>query len=594
MYEIRIDGQLLFTTAGVDDEHIILSPTLSNTVDGAGSLEFVMPPGHALYDDIRKLKSMVTVTQDGAVIFRGRVLETEKDFYNQKTVYCEGDLSFLLDSIYAPGVYTGKIMDFFKLLIAAHNEQVDAEKQFTIGVIDAVDATTPYEGGEQVETRVYWDTSTIIHDRLLGPYGGYLRTRTENGVTYIDWLKKSGDTNSQVIEFAVNLLDLKDKIDASDVFTVLLPLGYTEMVDGAYTDPVTIASVNGGLEYIQDDAAVALYGKIWRTKSWNWIEDPSLLLQKARDYLKTGIAVQTLTLKLIDMRFITGDADAIKIGQYVRILSDPHGLDITLNCTKIDIDLLNPENTTYTFGEKPRTLTENVVRTEDDVNDLTGGGRGGGGRKSIQEEAQDIIRWAKIIVDEANANINLNAGEINNLIGRVSTAEIDIDGLEAQILLKASLKTVEDLTERVNSAEIEIDGANAQILLKASVETTDELGRRISAAEIEIDGLNSEITLKADKVTIDAELTTIKKYFAGEAVVAKMNTGNLTAMTFSTGMLNVGGHGVRLTTLTYVKSVSGSATGEVAVRDADGKIIDSALTGYKVSYSTNEVNILTY
>lgn len=563
MYEIRIDGRLLYTTAGVDDEHIILSPSLSNTVDGAGSLEFVMPPGHALYDDIRKLKSMVTVTQDGAVIFRGRVLETEKDFYNQKTVYCEGDLSFLLDSIYAPGVYTGKVMDFFTHLIAAHNEQVDAEKQFTIGVIDAVDAATPYEGGEQVETRVYWDTSTIIHDRLLGPYGGYLRTRTENGVTYIDWLKKSGDTNSQVIEFAVNLLDLKDKIDASDVFTVLLPLGYTEMVDGAYTDPVTIASVNGGLEYIQDDAAVALYGKIWRTKSWNWIEDPALLLQKARDYLKTGIAVQTLTLKLIDMRFITGDADAIKIGQYVRILSDPHGLDITLNCTKIDIDLLNPENTTYTFGEKPRTLTENVVRTEEDVDDLTGGGRGGGGgRKSIQEEAQDIIRWAKIIVDEANGRIDLNAGEINKI------------------------------DDRVKTAEIEIDGANANILLNAQV--TDQLGNRISAAEIEIDGLNSEITLKADKVTIDAELTTIKKYLAGEAIVAKMNTGNLTAMTFETGSLKVGGHGVSMTTLTYVSSVSGRASGEIAVRDGSGNIAGTALTGYRVSYSTSDVNILTY
>lgn len=562
MYEIRMDGQLLFNSAGMDDEHIILSPKLSPDVEGAGSLTFVMLPGHALYHSIRKLKSIITVTQDGEVIFRGRVLETEKDFYNQKTVYCEGDLSFLLDSIYAPGIFTGKAMDFFTQLIAAHNEQVEPEKRFTIGVIDAVDAATPYEGGERVETRVYWDTSAIIHDRLLGRYGGYLRTRTVNGVTYIDWLKKSGNTNGQVIEFAVNLLDLKDKIDASDVFTVLLPLGYSEMVDGAYTDPVTIASVNGGVEYIQNDAAVALYGKIWRTKSWNWIEDPAQLMQKGREHLKTGIAVQTLTLKLIDMRFITGNADAIKVGQYVRILSDPHGLDITLPCIKIDIDLLNPENNTYTFGEKPRTLTENVVRTEEDVDDLTGKGRGGGGGRSIKEEAQDILRWAKFSVDEANANINLNAGEINKIEDRVKTAEINIDG------------------------------ANANILLNAQV--TDQLGNRISAAEIEIDGLNSEITLKADKVIIDAELTTIKKYLAGEAVVAKMNTGNLTAMTFETGTLKVGGHGVSLTTLTYVSSVSGNATGEIAVRDGSGSIAGTALTGYRVTYKTSDINILTY
>ena len=538
MYEIRIDGQLLFSTAGVDDEHIILSPKLSPDVEGAGSLTFTMPPGHALYDGIRKLKGIVTVTQDGKTIFRGRVLDTETDFYRQKTVYCEGDLSFLLDSIYAPGVYTGKVMDFFKLLIAAHNEQVDAEKQFAIGVIDAVDATTPYEGSEQVETRVYWDTSTIIHDRLLGPYGGYLKTRTENGVTYIDWLKKTGNTNGQVIEFAVNLLDLKDKTDASDVFTVLIPQGYTEMVDGAYTDPVTIASVNGGLDYIQDDEAVAMYGKIWRTKSWNWIEDPALLLQKARDYLKTGIAMQTLTLKLIDMRFITGDADAIQVGQYVRILSDPHGIDLTLPCTKIDIDLLNPENSTYTFGEKPQTLTENVVRTEEDVDGLTGRGRGGGGR-GIQEEAQDIIRWAKIIVDEANAHINLNAGEINKLDNRVSTAEIDIDGI------------------------------NANILLKADVTITDELGRRVSSAELEIDGLNSQITLKADKIDLRGYVT-MQDYEAGIADLSaafadSVSTEYLVASTYATFNcpINYQGDAVKKTTVPVVTEFT-QASGQTA------------------------------
>lgn len=550
MYEIRIDGQLLFSTAGVDDEHIILSPKLSPDMEGAGSLTFTMPPGHALYDGIRKLKGIVTVTQDDKTIFRGRVLDTETDFYRQKTVYCEGDLSFLLDSIYAPGVYTGKVMDFFAQLIEAHNEQVDEEKRFTIGVIDAVDATTPYEGSEQVETRVYWDTSTIIHDRLIGPNGGYLKTRTEGGVTYIDWLKKTGDTNGQVIEFAVNLLDLKDKTDASDVFTVLLPLGYTEMVDGEYTDPVTIASVNGGVEYIQNDEAVAMYGKIWRTKSWNWIEDPALLLQKARDYLKTGMAMQTVTLKLIDMRFITGNADAIQIGQYVRILSDPHGMDMLLPCIKIDLDLLNPENSTYTFGERLQTLTENVARTEEDVDDLTGRGRGGGGR-GIQQEAQDIIRWAKIIVDEANGRIDLNTGEINKIEDRVKTAEIEIDGVNADILL--------------------------------TTQVTDQLGNRISAAEIEIDGLNSEINLKANKVTVDAEIADLStaitdmRYAIAESISTKALTvngnawssGTLTAGGLSAGSLTLNGNGISLSEATFltsgttltVNSTGGTVTG---------------------------------
>lgn len=550
MYEIRIDGQLLFSTEGVDDEHIILSPKLSPDVEGAGSLTFTMPPGHALYDSIRKLKGIVTVTQDGKTIFRGRVLDTETDFYRQKTVYCEGDLSFLLDSIYAPGQISGKVKDFFSAIISNHNAQMDAEKRFTIGTVDAVSDGETMNPDARSETRVYWSTMDMLEDSLIGPYGGYLRTRTENGVTYIDWLKKTGDTNGQVIEFAVNLLDLKDKTDASDVFTVLIPQGYTEMVDGAYTDPVTIASVNGGVEYIQNDEAVAMYGKIWRTKSWNWIEDPALLLQKGRDYLKTGVAMQTMTLKLIDMRFITGNAEAIQVGQYVRILSDPHGIDLTLPCTKIDLDLLNPENSTYTFGEKPQTLTENVVRTEEDVDDLTGRGRGGG-RKSIQEEAQDIIRWAKIIVDEANGRIDLNAGEINKIDDRVKTAEIDIDG------------------------------ANANILLNAQV--TDQLGNRISDAEIEIDGLNSEITMKADKIDLQGYVTANKlatELAALEnAIASEMYIGHFSCGTFTIGGVPISTD--RATFLTSNTTLTVDSTG-------------GTVTGVKLNKSTNTIYYLSW
>ena len=523
MYKIYVDGNLLFATDSFDEEHAILSPKLPLETNEAGSLSFTLPPGHVMFDAIRKLKSIITVERGGKVIFRGRATEAETDNYNQKNVYCEGDLAFLGDSIYAPGIYHGKIRDYFILLIEAHNQNVDPEKRFTVGVIDAVDADKLFEGSERMETRVYWDTHTIIHDKLLGPYGGYLRTRTEDGITYIDWLKKSGGTNGQVIQFGVNLLDIKDKIAADGVFTILIPQGYTEIdEDGNYSDPVSVASVNGGLDYIQNDEAVARFGKIWRTKTWDWIEDPAKLLEKGREYLNTGIEVQTLTLKAIDMHFIDGSAEAIQIGDYVRIVSDPHGLDITLNCTKIDIDLLNPENTTYTFGEPPRTLTDNIVRTEDDLGQLTGGGRGGGGGRSIKDEASDILRWARIVVDEANANINLNAGEINKLEGRMNTAEINIDG------------------------------ANANITLNATA--VNELDGRVSSAEIEIDGLNSEITLKADKIDLQGYVTATKL----QTELANLEhaiSDEMYITTLGTGNFNINGYGISLKQKTVVVSV---------------------------------------
>ncbi len=532
MYSVHVDGKLLFSSSAVDDEHIILSPMLTLDVSGAGSLSFILPPGNALYHDIKKLKSIITVKQNDDIIFRGRVLDDEKDFYNQKDVYCEGDRSFLLDSLSAPYAYKGTALGLFEKLIREHNAQVDSEKQFTVGNVTAISNETL-----EVENVAYHETLKEFDEKLLSVYGGYLMTRTEDGVTFVDWLAKSGDTNSQVIEFSVNLLDIKDKVDASDVFTVLIPLGASNMdEDGEYTEPVNVAPVNNGLKYIQDDDAIALYGKIWRTKTWDYEENPTALMEKAQQYLKTGIALQTLTLNAIDMHFINGDAKAIRIGAYVRILSNPHGLDTIMNCTKLDIDLLNPEKTTYTFGEPPRTLTENVVKAEEDLGELTGFGGG----RSVKKEMGDIIRWAEVKVNANEAMIELLTGEASRM------------------------------GERLSKAEITLDGVNAQIVLKASVEEVDALNNKVSEAEIEIDGMNSEITLKANKVYVDSQITTVKTLIADEidAVYSDVNydisqavstaaltvngngwiNGALTATSVSAGGLTIGGTNLKLIT----------------------------------------------
>lgn len=530
MYVIKLDGDILYSPAMYGNAYNALTPKLSLDINGAGSLSFVLLKSNRKYDAIRRLKSIVTVEQDGQEIFRGRVLDRETDTYRQKSVYCEGARAYLMDSQAAPYSFTGTARRLFEKLIEEHNAQVEEGKRFTVGevTIDAADDLL-----EDIENIAHWETFREIEEKLLNTCGGYLRVRVEGGIQYIDWVKQYGRSNSQKIRFSINLLDLRDKRDAADVFTILRPLGASEIgFNGQYGAPLTVSAVNNGLDYIQDDEAIAQYGRIWKTYTWAYETNPQKLLDKGRKYLKTGAELQTITLKAVDMHFLDGSIEAIHVGDTVHIVSEPHGIDIEKVCAKIEIDLQNPENTMYTFGEPHRTLTENAVKIEKELDGLTGyksgGGRGGGG--SIEKEASEILRWAKAQIDEANANILLSAGEINSLEGRMNKAEVEIDGLNAQILLKASQEVVTDLGARLSQAEVEIDGANAQILLKANQASVDALGSRVSAAELEIDGLNSEITLKADKVTIDAELTSINKYFAGSATAAKMIVTNLTAM----------------------------------------------------------------
>jgi len=570
MYVIKYDGKALYSPAMIGDKYRVLAPKLSLDINANGSLSFVLPPGNHMHDTIRRRKGVMTVLQDGEEIFRGRVLDDHKDKYNQKSIYCEGARGYLNDSQAAPYSYSGTPRGLLAKLIEEHNAQVEEEKHFVLGniTIDRADEAL------ECENDAYRETFAEIEEKLLGAYGGYLRVRMEGGVQYIDWVKEYGRTNSQKIRFAVNLIDLKDKNDSADMFTILRPLGASILGDdGEYGAPITIASVNGGSETIQDDEAIEQYGRIWKTHTWLYEEDPAKLLEKAREYMKIGAELRTITLQAIDMHFLDGSVEAIRVGDKVHIVSTPHGIDLEKVCCKIEIDILEPEKTIYTFGEAPRALTDNVVKAEEDLESMTGYG-GGGGRGGLKKQLSDVIRWARISADELNAHINLNAGEIDNLTGRMSQAEIDIDGLDAEIKLITGQTNISDLEKRVTQAEIDIDGAEASILLKADVTTVDDLGERVSSAEIEIDGMNSEITLKADKVYVDAQITEVKTLIAEEidAAIADLDlsisdtivTDYLTVKTRATvAALALDGSNVTKTTLPVVTNFT-QALGESA------------------------------
>lgn len=586
-YTIHADGELMFSSTAEDVAHIALNPKLTLDINAAGSLSFVLPPGNVKNGKLKNLKNIITVKQDGEQIFRGRVTETEKDGFNQQTTYCEGQKSFLLDSQIAPYSYSGTVNGLFSKLIANHNAKVEAPMRFTVGTVDAVSASETVT----VESKYYTDTNSEIESKLLGAYGGYLRDRTVGDTHYLDWVKEYGGKNTQEIKFAVNLLELRDKISAEDVFTVLYPLGAVQInEDGEQTDPLTVASVNNGLEYIQDDAAVALYGRIERSYTWNHIESASELLQKGREHLKTGVALQTLTLKAIDMHFVDGDISRIKVGDKVHIVSDPNGLDLWMVCSRIVIDLLNPENTEYTFGEKPRTLTDNVVNNDEDMDKLSGRG-GGGGRRSVEEQLGIIQRWAKINVDEANAQILLSAGEINRLANRQSQAEIAIDGLNASILLKADLKVVSALTERVSSAEISINGAKAEIKLKANQTTVDNLTGRVETAESTLTVQADQISTKVSKNGVISSINQTAEEIKIQA--GKINlSGYVTASQLAAEVATINNFFSGVSEISVLKATMVNCTGTMLYQNsAVSWMSKSVVTGVSITQEKNIVSV---
>ena len=366
MYTIYSDGKLVYAPHLSDAGCGVFTPQLTVELNKAGSLAFVMPPDNVMYDSINKLSSIITVKQDDNELFRGRVLNDEKDFYNQKKNYCEGELAFLIDSIQRPYTYTGTVANLFKKFISNHNSRVEDTKKFTVGIISVTNSDKEIT----VKGEDYCTTMDAITDKLLEVYGGYLVTRGSGSTRYIDWVETSGDNSSQSIEFGYNLLDVTEYISGEDLFTVLVPIGKRQTNDnGDFTGYVNISSVNNGKDYIENATAVSLFGRIETSESWSEVEDPSELKTLGEAYLSKCIELAvTLTVKAIDLNLLDVNYERIRLGDWVRVVSPPHNLDKWFQCTKIVYDLIDPEKTEYVFGVEYTSFTDKQVSGEKAIN----------------------------------------------------------------------------------------------------------------------------------------------------------------------------------------------------------------------------------
>lgn len=385
MYSVYVGDNLLYSPDLANDGYIILSPKVTFETNKAGNFSFLLPPSNPLYDEIEKLVSIITIWDNEEEIFRGRVLHDEKDFRNRKNVYCEGELSFLLDSIVRPYDFSGDIPVLFKQFINNHNSQVEEAKRFTVGSVTVTDPNDYIVRASNQYPKT-WDE---LNDKFLNLLGGYIRTRKVGTTRYIDYVTDYGHISNQVIEFGINMLDISEYVSADEVFTVLIPLG-KQNDDGSY---LTISSVNSGKDYLIDEDAVKIFGYVWRTEQWEDVTIASNLKTKGNEFLKSGIELAvSLNMKAVDLHLLDVDTDRISIGDMVRVISIPHKIDRYFLCSKITLDLVNPDKSEYTFGFSFTTMTEKTLHSSSDV-------------QSIAATAMETVQKAQNTVNEAQKTV---------------------------------------------------------------------------------------------------------------------------------------------------------------------------------------------
>ena len=358
-YYVKLDDKTLYEPLLQSEGYIIISPSVTKAKNKAGSFTFKIPPTNPLYGSLKKLKSIISVYKDGNIFWKGRVLDERKDFNKIKEVTCEGELAFLNDVIIAPYDYSEKgmtINEFFQYIMDLYAKNCSGYRKIQPGYVYNVDSDTRI----YPVSKTYENVLSTLSSKLIGVVGGVLVFRYQNGVSYLDYYGHISDVIRQKIEFGKNLINLEEYVDATDVYTYLIPLGKQDD-SGNYLD---ISSVNSGLNYIYSKTGLELYGKITKTVEYTDIEDATLLKQKAEAVLADAIKeATTITIKAVDLRVLGVDTDAIDVNCLVNVVSPPHGINSNFECTEITFDLSNVANNEYTFGSDTKSLSELEVES---------------------------------------------------------------------------------------------------------------------------------------------------------------------------------------------------------------------------------------
>lgn len=424
MYQVTIknDNQETIINAVSTDIEAprLLSGNIKHGINTIDSFSFTITPNNAGYSKLNYLKTGIDVlnTRTNVIEFRGRVLIPVESMDNTgqlvKTVTCESELGYLMDSTTVYGEYHNiSVKDFLKLIIDNHNRQVTEDKQFVVGnvtVQDSNDSLYRFLG--------YTKTLEAIKDKLINRLGGELKIRYENGVRYLDYLVSAGESKDTEIRLSKNLQTIEQEKDPTEVISRLIPLG-TKLPDSE--ERLTIESVNNKVIYIDDMAAIEEFGIIVDTYIWDDVTDPSNLLRKGREYLISNNKVKKkYKISALDLSTIGLDFDSFEVGNTYPIINPLMNINEPLRVVEKTIDINKPQNSSLTVGDK----------FED-------------------------IKTYQLGISKANKNIQTVSENLNTTINVVKTINTELTETvrvvnDTNEALAGTNQTVADLTEAIS------------------------------------------------------------------------------------------------------------------------------------------------
>ena len=476
---------------------IVNNPKCKLEVNKVGEASFSIYASHPFYGHLQKMRSIFEILEDGHVIFRGRMTEDTKDFDNIKVVDIEGVGAFFNDSIIRPFSFpesflddegyiaaaaSGNVIEFFLgWLIEQHNSQVEDFQKFKLGNVTVSDPNN-YLSRSSTDYASTWETlKSKLFDSGLE---GYFCFRYEEDGNYIDYLADFELTNVQRVKFGENLLDLSTESDAAAVCSAVIPLGKKRKEIDANTDDdsrLTISALPDGDVtediYKEGDmlisrSALDLYGFICakpKDTTWDDVTLAENLRNNGIEYLTTKATKlsNTISITAVDLHFSDEEIAAFRIYRYILVESAPHGHKDKYKLTKLDIDILNPQNTKITLGDTKLSMT--------DINRGT--------KQSLEEKVETITKQT--------SSQGVDLSEVQSIVSSQSSSLVT---------------TCEDIIFSAMSDYVETGNYS-------SFKETVEAQLKIMADEISLNFTNTIDQIENVNGDLQEKFNTITKYF---------------------------------------------------------------------------------
>lgn len=392
MYNVTlINNGISITIHSADGLNAIGSGQIIDAANEISSFTFTVYPNNIGYELIKPMITHVDVynTDRAHSDFYGRVISVTPGMNVEglvyKTVICESRAGYLCDSVQpytAERQYSGDdtrngLQEFIDVVLANHNAQVEDYKKIYRGEVTII----TYESSGGVYKGLNYETTfDTLKTKLLDVFGGEMRLRVSDGVTYLDYKPRLGNTRATKIEVAQNMQSADKNVDLSTTISRLIPLGAkltkTEIdANGNETETtteerLTIAAVNDGKNYIENETALTLYGVQYGTVEYDDIHDAQTLMNTATEYFIQQSPQASYNVSALDLSLLGVSPDDFTLYDSYPVVNSYIGLNDTLEIIRIERDILSPHTPVITFGSKAALLSDQLVNTDTSIGDL--------------------------------------------------------------------------------------------------------------------------------------------------------------------------------------------------------------------------------